>query len=143
MQSIFLESGSWQLLAPPEGRFFTITADSLVLTPPVRPLAVRPQSRGSNDFLRGPAGLPRPVVPNLLDDDGDRFPIPIDNCPAVPNVDPIEIYLRSQNDTNRDGLGDACDPAGDPASSIDGSWTDGAIGPNPAIAANGAAAYDE
>jgi len=142
-QSIFLESGTWLLSSSPEGRFFTITSKPLWFPPPVPSLAVRPQSPGSNDFLTGPAGLPVPVIANLLDDDGDRFPIPMDNCPAVSNADIVGISLLVQNDANADGLGDACDPAGDPGSAIDSSWTDRAVSPNPIIGFGGAAAYDE
>jgi hypothetical protein len=141
-QSIFLESGTAVLSSPSEGRFFTITSDRW-FPPPVRPVTVRPQSPGSNDFLTGPTGLPVPVITDLLDDDGDRFPIPIDNCPAVPNADAIGTSLLVQTDSNADGLGDACDPALDPANPIDSSWTDRLGGPNPITRSGGAAAYDE
>ncbi len=142
-QSHFLESGTWLLSSSPEGRFFTLTSDPPLFPPPVRRLTVRPQSPGSDYFLTGPAGLPVPVITNLLDDDGDRFPIPIDNCPAVSNADPGGASLLVQNDANADGLGDACDPAGDPSIPIDSSWTDRAVSPSPIIDFGGAAAYDE
>jgi len=143
IESTFLESGSWQLVTPPGGRFFTVNVGPPEFYTPVRPLTVRPQSSGSNAFLTGPRGLPFAIVPNLLDDDGDLFPIPIDNCPAVFNADPIGTSLLKQNDANADALGDACDPDGDPAIPIDASWTDRVLDPNPRPGHAGTAAYDE
>ena len=143
LESTFLESGSWQLVTPPGGRFFTINVGPPEFYIPVRPLTVRPQSSGSNAFLTGPRGLPFAIVANLLDDDGDRFPIPIDNCPAVFNADPIGTSGLKQNDANADALGDACDPDGDPAIPIDASWTDRLLDPNPTPGLTGTAAYDE
>lgn len=143
IQSHFLESGSWLLASPREGRFFTLTSDQSWLSPTARPLTVRPQSSGSDDFLNGPVGLPVPVLTNLLDHDGDRFPIPIDNCPEVSNADGLTSFTVYQTDSSADGLGDACDPARNPATPIDSSWSDRAVGPNPVIGFSGAAAFDE
>lgn len=93
----FVESGGGVIELPSSGN---LAAGAFLSLFPPGPLVVFPRSEGSDRFLAG--RIPGLGTGNLLDLDGDRAPAPLDNCP--------DLNATSQVDTNRDGIGDACDP---------------------------------
>src|SRR5207245_1741763 len=117
------------------GASITVGASDFLSFAPPAPFDCRASSAGSEAFLSNPGELPTLAVFNTLDQDGDFFPLPYDNCPGVAN--------RDQRDSNGDGLGDFCDPAADPSASLDSSWAVRALDPNPGQRLGAAAAFDE
>jgi hypothetical protein len=115
----FVESGAMFIDLPSTGN---LSAGAFLSLSPPGPLSVFPRSQGSDRFLAG--NRPDAMIASLLDLDLDLNPAPVDNCP--------DVNARSQTDTNRDGIGDACDPValGQPVSDawspIGGSVTPGA-----------------
>ncbi len=138
----FLESEDRAIVVSPEGRFVTVVPE-FPLPPQLARLSVFAQSPGSIGFLASTGGVPTPSIPDPLDLDGDRFPLPLDNCPGTKNADGTNGSLIVQKDGNRDGLGDACDPSSDPSSALEGSWADVTLGTDPGPRQGAAMVYDE
>jgi hypothetical protein len=92
------------------GAFLSIALVLETYLPSTGPLTIEPRSDGSNFFLSSPMTFPYqtgrhwpdPGIDNLLDLDADSYTAPLDNCP--------DLHFLSQQDTNMDGIGDACDP---------------------------------
>ncbi len=130
----FLESGTQDSLLGPNGGFFTLVSP-FPFGLGVGGLEVRALSEGSNQFLSTTDLLPVGRVSQILDQDQDFIPLPEDNCPWIPNT--------IQYDFNSDGIGNICDPAYEPASTIVNSWTERLIESGPGDRAGAATAFDE
>lgn len=137
---VFVETGTPQATLPAasnleSGAFFSFRfASGGRPIHPIVTLLGTGLSAGSERFLSQPGVLPGLFLPDLLDPDGDRVPLPIDTCPGVARAD--------QADANFDGIGDSCDPSlSDPASVID-RWAPIAASPGPGERGGAASAFD-
>jgi hypothetical protein len=127
----FVESGVPFIDLPSAGNLAAGTFLSLF---PAGPLFVLPRSEGSNGFLGFlPGHWPDLTTQSLLDLDLDLAPAPLDNCP--------DLNSPSQVDTNRDGIGDACDPVA-LGQLVPDAWNPLGGGVTPGARSGAAAAFD-
>ena len=135
----FLESGTPFMTLPTASNLAT-GAFLSIATPPGRTLHPAlhllgtPLAAGSDCFFPSLDALPSISLPDLLDADGDGVPLPLDVCPSTP--------FDGQIDSDFDGLGDACDPAAAPSTTVTDRWAPNAADPSPGGRAGAAAAFD-
>ncbi len=127
----FLETGGCCLTIPAAGNGASGVFASLIPSEPADP---RPRFVVEGLPLPAPGVVPPFTAPDLLDADGDGVPLPLDDCPDLP--DPAQI------DQDRNGLGDACDPALRPGADLPSRWIEVARDQGPGARSGAAAAYD-
>ncbi len=137
---IFLETGDRSATVGPEGGFLSIVSECLPDLFDVRQaLQVVPRSTGSDSQIDWSGWFPRPRLrPSIFDRDRDFFSLPYDLCPDVPSSE-----FAFEPDSNRDGLGDGCDPAANALAPIDAAWDFRPDADGPGFRPGAAAAYDE
>jgi hypothetical protein len=115
--------------------FATVFANSVDKDYPLSAIDALPLSPGSSTLLHGDLALHGALeTPHPFDADNDTHKLPLDNCPGVRVPPPF----FAQTDSDRDGIGDACETA----SRTDGQWSTVFAPGVPIGISSGSAVYD-